>query len=71
MTDIKELWSREDWEVFKRYDNCKSSEERKKMINEDHLLQESDTDIKYPYVDMSVEEFCAKYNLIERDEFRQ
>lgn len=37
---------------------------------EDQRLQESNSDIEYPYVDMSLEEFCAKYNLIERDDFK-
>ena len=71
MADIKELWSKEDWRDFEKINNCKSSEERKLIIKEQTKLTESVANTDYPHVDMSVEDFCAKYNLIERDDLNQ
>jgi hypothetical protein len=70
MADIKELWTEADWKDFEMYENCKSSRERKQLIREQTNLTESKANIVYPHIEMSVEEFCAKYNLIERDEFK-
>lgn len=70
MADIKELWTEEDWKDFERFNNCNSSEERKRLIREQSKLTESAHNIVYPHIDMSVEDFCAKYNLIRRDEFK-
>lgn len=70
MANYEEILSEEEKEYFRKSQSCRSSEERKKLIMEDQRLQESNSDIEYPYVDMSLEEFCAKYNLIERDDFK-
>ena len=67
MADICELFTEEAKEYFRKSQNCKSSEERKKLIIEDHLLNESEGRVEYPYVDMPLEDFIKKYNLVVRD----
>ena len=68
MADISELFTGEAKEYFAKSRNCKSSEERRKLIQEDNLLNESNESAEYPYVDMSLEDFIKKYNLVVRDE---
>ena len=71
MADIRELWTEEDWKYFEMVDKCKTSKERKRLIREHSKLREaSETKVSYPHIDMSVDDFCAKYNLIERDDFK-
>jgi len=67
MADISELFTSEAKEYFAKSRNCKSSEERRKLIYEDNLLNESTESIEYPYVDMPLEDFIKKYNLVVRD----
>lgn len=67
MADISELFTSEAKEYFAKSRNCKSSEERRRLIYEDNLLNESTESIEYPYVDMPLEDFIKKYNLVVRD----
>ena len=67
MADISELFTSEAKEYFAKSRNCESSEERRKLIYEDNLLNESTESIEYPYVDMPLEDFIKKYNLVVRD----
>ena len=68
MADISELFTDEAKDFFEKSRNCKSFEERRKLIEEDNLLNESEEEVEYPYVDMSLEDFIKKYNLVVRDE---
>ena len=70
MADITELWTEKDWEVYEAFNKCKTSKGRKQFIRERSRFKESLSNVVYPHIDMSLEEFCTKYNLIERDDFK-
>ena len=60
-----ELLSEEELELNRRFRECTTMEELQRLYEETQPLNENNETIEYPEMNMSLEEFIRKYNMID------
>ena len=60
-----ELFTEEELEYHNRFKSCSSIEELQKLADETNRINESVDAIQYRTIDMSIEEFKKRYDLID------
>lgn len=60
-----ELLSEDELQLNKRFEMCKTMEELKALENEINLLNENDAEQQYMQINMTLEEFKKKYDLVD------
>lgn len=57
-----ELMTEEEIVFFEAFHNCKTDEEVLELMEREKKLNESRENNEIPHLDMTLDEFCAKYN---------
>ncbi|MGM9746448.1 MAG: hypothetical protein ACI30H_05780 [Paludibacteraceae bacterium] len=63
-----ELMTEEDIAFFEAFHNCKTDEEIDALIEQERKLNESRKNNDIPHLDMTLEEFCERYNCTKLDD---
>lgn len=63
-----EFLTEEELALHKEFHCCKTEEELNKFIEKVEILNESHENNEIPHLDMTLEEFCEKYNCTKLDD---
>ena len=68
---ILEILTEEERKLHEEFVNCKDWEEVEEFLKKVENLDESKENDEIPYYDMTIEEFCKKYNLVSLEEIME
>ena len=68
---ILEILTEEERKLHEEFVNCKDWEEVEEFLKKVEKLDKSNEDDEIPYYDMTIEEFCKKYNLVSLEEIME
>ena len=70
MADLDSLLTEEEFELFKKAENCTTIEELLKLEKETNTINEGMSQTSHIITDMTVEEFTKKYDLIDINDLK-
>ena len=70
MADLDSLLTEEEFELFKKAENCTTIEELLKLEKETNTINEGMSQTSHIITDMTVEEFTKEYDLIDINDLK-
>ena len=70
MADLDSLLTEEEFELFKKAENCTTIEELLKLEKETNTINEGMSQTSHIITDMTVEEFTKKFDLIDINDLK-
>ena len=68
---ILEILTEEERKLHEEFVNCKDRKEVEEFLKKVEKLDESKENDEIPYYDMTIEEYCKKYNLVSLEEIME